>query len=93
MYFSWPKFGTSDWVLSCDGSLNSTRAGYGGQLKDGDGLVVVDYTGLANNHNVLWSELYALLRGLMVLRSRNIDDLIIHMDLEMAIEIINEDCL
>lgn len=90
--FIWPKPTSAEWVLSCDGSLTPTRAGYGGLLRDSNGETIIGYAGLATVHHVLSLELHALLQGLLLVRNKNIDTIIVQMDSKVEVEIVKESC-
>lgn len=85
--FTWPRPKCEIWVLSCDGSVKSARAGYGELLRDNYGTAILGYAGTTMNLNVLWVELYALYRGLVAARDRDIINIILYMDLKLGVEI------
>lgn len=80
--FSWPLPPSSFWVLSCDGSLKTNRAGYGGLIRDNNGMALIGYAGTSTTMHVLWLELFAVCGGL------EIANLMIHMDSKLGIDIV-----
>lgn len=86
--FTWPRPPKEFWVLSCDGSMKSDRSGYGGLIWNCDGETLVGYAGTSEQH-VLWLELFALYRGLVVVKNFGITKLRVNLDSKLAIDIMN----
>lgn len=70
-YFTWPMPRPGFCVLSCDGSLEKGRAGYGGLLRNDLGYPIVRYSGLCSTQHVFWLEIFSLYRGVVITRERN----------------------
>lgn len=87
--FPWPKPNHTPRVLTSDGSLKLARADYGGLLRNGFREDVFGYAGLVEVKNIVWVELHALWRGLVLTRERSIDNITIQMDSKIVVDILN----
>lgn len=84
----WPKPELGFISLSCDGSVSSTRSGYSGIARDHMGTAIFAYAGTTTSNHVLWVELMALYRGLILLNEQGRQHIDICMDSKLAVEIL-----
>lgn len=89
-YFTRPKPHLDFWVLYCDGSLKPNHDGYEGLLRNEFGAPTLGYDGKSIIQHVLWLELLALCRGLLLARRRNIQSIQIYMDSKLDVDIIDD---
>lgn len=85
----WPKQDENTWVLSTDASMTPNRAGYGGLLCNGAGDTVFCFAGKTEVKHILWLELHALWRGLVLVHARNIERITVYLDSKLAVDILN----
>lgn len=76
------------WILSTNASVNLTRASYGGLLRMSSSEAVFAFVGHMEDKLVLWLELHALWRGLILVCTRYTENIIVHMDSKLAVDII-----
>lgn len=87
--FTWPKPLVGFCVLSYDGSMTTTRSGYGGLIHSCDGNPLIGYVGLSKQQHILWIKMFTLYHGLMVARNHGITKLKINLDLKIVVDVTN----
>lgn len=86
--FSWPFPQANYMVLSCDGSMQSGRGGYGGLIRDDQGNPVVGYASTSNNLHVLWLEMFSTYRGMKIAIENGALYLCIYSDSKLGVDIV-----
>lgn len=84
----WPKPPTYFWSLVCDGTLTTTRDGYGDIIQDLDGSPIMAYGGISNGSHMLWVGYFVLYKGLMLAFSSGYTKLWITMDSKLVVDIL-----
>lgn len=89
--FVWQKAQEGTWVLSCDGAMSHPWSGYGGLLRDHEGLPLMGFAGTSQIKHVLWLEMHAIWRGLQIAKERKITNLRVNTDSKLAVQIIKNE--
>jgi ribonuclease HI len=80
-------------VLNVDGSCLGTpsRAGYGGIIRNSAGFYITGFSGyIAASTDILFAELTAIHRGLLLAVESDFEDLVCYSDSMISIKVVNE---